>query len=44
MVGRQMVYNGLEVLHLVITFLVARSLKDRPKGSNSIEHQLLVVN
>jgi hypothetical protein len=31
MVGRWMVYNGLKLLHLVITFLVARSFTDRPK-------------
>jgi hypothetical protein len=37
-------YIGLELLHLVITFLVARSFTDRSKGSNSIEHQLSVVN
>jgi hypothetical protein len=44
MTRRQMVYSGPELLHLVITFLVARSFIDRSKGSNSIEHQLTVVN
>jgi hypothetical protein len=41
MTRRRMVYSGPELLHLVITFLVARSFIDR---SNSIEHQLIVVN
>jgi hypothetical protein len=44
MAGRRMVYIGLELLHLVITFLVARSFTERPEESNSIEHQLSVVN
>jgi hypothetical protein len=39
-----MVYNDPELLHLVVTFLIARSFTDRSKGSNSIEHQLSVVN
>jgi hypothetical protein len=39
-----MVYNDLKLLHLVITFLVARSFIERPKESNSIEHQLSIVN
>jgi hypothetical protein len=39
-----MVYISRELLHLVITFLVPRSFTERPKGSNSIEHQLSVIN
>jgi hypothetical protein len=31
-------------VHLVIMFLVARSFTEGPKGSNSIEHQLSMVN
>jgi hypothetical protein len=44
MIGRWMVYNGPEILHLVIMFSVVRSFMDRLKWSNSIEHQLSVVN
>jgi hypothetical protein len=39
-----MVYNGPELLHLVTTFLIARSFKDRPKGSNFIKPELSVIN
>jgi hypothetical protein len=39
-----MLHNRSELLHLVITFMVARSFIDRPIGSNSTEHQLVVVN
>jgi hypothetical protein len=38
------VYNGLKLLHLVITFMVVRSFIDGANGSNFIEHQLSVVN
>jgi hypothetical protein len=41
--GRHMVYRGPKLSHLVIMFVVKRSFTERPKGSNSIEHQLLVV-
>jgi hypothetical protein len=37
------VYSGLMLFDLVITFLVVRSFTDKPKESNSIEHQLSVV-
>jgi hypothetical protein len=40
---RQSVYSGLMLFDLVITFLVVRSFTDKPKESNSIEHQLSVV-
>jgi hypothetical protein len=36
-------YSGLVLFDLAITFLVVRSFTDKPKGSNSIEHQLSVV-
>jgi hypothetical protein len=36
-----MVYSGPELLHLVFTFLVARSFRDRPKGSNAIEQPIV---
>jgi hypothetical protein len=42
-VGRRSVYNGPVLFDLAITFLVVRSFIDKPKGSNSIEHQLSVV-
>jgi hypothetical protein len=41
--GRHIMYNGLKLFNLTITFLVVRSFIDKPKGSNSIKHQLLVV-
>jgi hypothetical protein len=41
--GRRIVYRGPELLHLVNTFCVERSFTERPNGSNSMEHQLLVV-
>jgi hypothetical protein len=42
--GRRNVYSGPMLFDLAITFLVVRSFTDKPKGSNSIEHQLSVVN
>jgi formate-dependent phosphoribosylglycinamide formyltransferase (GAR transformylase) len=41
--GRRIVYNGLVLFDLMITFFVVRSFTDTSNGSNSIEHQLLVV-
>jgi hypothetical protein len=41
--GRRSVYSGQMLFDLVITFLIVRSFTDKPKGSNSIEHQLSVV-
>jgi hypothetical protein len=41
--GMRIVYRGLELLHLVITFHVERSFTERSNGSNSKEQQLLVV-
>jgi uncharacterized membrane protein YqjE len=41
--GRQSVYSGAVLFDLAITFMVVRSFIDKPKGSNSIEHQLSVV-
>jgi formate-dependent phosphoribosylglycinamide formyltransferase (GAR transformylase) len=41
--GRRIVYSGLVLFDLTITFLVVRSFTDKPNGSNSIEHQLSVV-
>jgi hypothetical protein len=41
--GRRSVYSGPVLCDLAITFLVVRSFIDKPKGSNSIEHQLSVV-
>jgi hypothetical protein len=40
----RMVYRGPELSYLAITLHVARSFTYKPKGSNSIEHELLVVN
>jgi hypothetical protein len=40
--GSNSVYRGLAVFDLAITFFV-RSFIDKPKESNSMEHQLLVV-
>jgi hypothetical protein len=42
--GRRIVYSGPVLFDLTITFLVVRSFTDKPNGSNSIEHQLSVVN
>jgi hypothetical protein len=42
--GRCIVYKGPELLHLAITFRVKRSFTERPNGSNSMEHQLSVLN
>jgi hypothetical protein len=41
--GRRIVYNGLVLFNLTITFLVQRSFTDKPNGSNSIDHHLSVV-
>jgi hypothetical protein len=41
--GRQSVYSRPVLFDLAITFLVLRSFTDKPKGSNFIEHKLLVV-
>jgi hypothetical protein len=41
--GRRSMYSGPVLFDLAITFLVVRSFTDKPKGSNSIEHQLSVV-
>jgi formate-dependent phosphoribosylglycinamide formyltransferase (GAR transformylase) len=41
--GRRIVYNGLVLFDLTITFLVVRSFTDKPNESNFIEHQLLMV-
>jgi hypothetical protein len=38
-----MVYRGPKLSYLTITLRVARSFTDKPKGSNSIEQELLVV-
>jgi hypothetical protein len=40
---RQSVYSGPVLFDIAIMFLVVRSFIDKPKGSNSVEHQLLVV-
>jgi hypothetical protein len=40
---RRSVYSRLVLFDLAIMFLVVRSFTDKPKGSNSIEHQLSVV-
>jgi hypothetical protein len=41
--GRRIVYSGLMLFDLTITFLIVRSFTDKPNGSNSMEHQLSVV-
>jgi hypothetical protein len=41
--GRRSVYSGSVLFDLAITFLVVRSFINKPKGPNSIEHQLSVV-
>jgi hypothetical protein len=41
--GRRIVYSGLVLFDLSITFPVVRFFTDKPNGSNSIEHQLSVV-
>jgi hypothetical protein len=41
--GIRIVYSGPVLFDLTITFLVVRSFTDKPNGSNSMEHQLLVV-
>jgi hypothetical protein len=38
-----MVYRGPELSYLAITLRVARSFKDKSKGSNSIEQELSVM-
>jgi hypothetical protein len=40
---RQSVYSGPVLFDLAITFLVVRFFTDKPKWSNSIEHQLYMV-
>jgi hypothetical protein len=40
---RRIVYNGLMLFDLTITFLVVRSFTDKPNRSNSMKHQLSVV-
>jgi hypothetical protein len=40
---RRSMYSGPVLFDLAITFLVVRSFTDKPKRSNSIEHQLSVV-
>jgi hypothetical protein len=40
---RQSVYSEPVLFDLAIMFLVVRSFTDKPKGSNSREHQLSVV-
>jgi hypothetical protein len=37
-------YKGPELLDLMISLLVARSFTEKPVGSNSIEHELSMVN
>jgi hypothetical protein len=41
--GICIVYNRPVLFDLMIMFLIVRSFTDKPKGSNSIEHQLSVV-
>jgi hypothetical protein len=41
--GRRIVYNGLMLFDLTITFQVVIFFTDKPNGSNFIEHQLSVV-
>jgi hypothetical protein len=41
--GSKMAYKGPKLLYLTVTLWVARSFKDKPKGSNSVEHELSVV-
>ena len=43
-VGNRRVYRGPELSHRAIKLLVARSFTDKPKGSNSMEQELSVVN
>jgi hypothetical protein len=38
-----MAYRGPELSYLAITLRVARSLTDKPKGSNFIEQELSMV-
>jgi hypothetical protein len=38
--GRCIVYRGLELLHLMITFYVERSFTEMSNRLNSMEHQL----
>jgi hypothetical protein len=41
--GSRSVYSGSVLFDLTITFRVERFFTDKPKWSNSIEHQLSVV-
>jgi hypothetical protein len=41
--GRRIVYSGLMLFDLTITFLVVRSFTDKPNKSNSMKHQLSVI-
>jgi hypothetical protein len=40
---RCIMYRGPGLLHMVTMFCIERSFTERPNGSNSTEHQLLVV-
>jgi hypothetical protein len=42
-VGSQRVYNNPEPSHWTRRVLVARSFTNKPKGSNSIEQEFVVV-
>jgi hypothetical protein len=42
--GSEMVYKGAELLYIAITLWVSSSFIDKPKGLNSIEQELYVVN
>jgi hypothetical protein len=42
--GRRSVYSGPELSHHARRVLVARSFTNKPKGSNSIEQELSVLN
>jgi hypothetical protein len=42
--GRQSGYNGLELLHLTISFRDGRTFIEQPAGSNSTEQLLSIVN
>jgi len=44
LVGGKNGYKSPKLLHLAITLRVCRSFTERPKGSNSIEQLLSVVN
>jgi hypothetical protein len=42
--GTHSVYSGPKLSHHARRVLIARSFTNKPKGSNSIEQELLVVN